>query len=167
MQKFNTIDTLDAIKMSIQSESDMKEFYEKAAVLVQSNQEALAIFTSLSEKTEKRRQKLVRLYSKICGKKILYLNLGKKHKLSTLIRCGNDPNEAIDLAKKNETELRSFYIAVSRRLIESALRQLFREFTLERDQHLALLESSFTEPITLNKDGKSDDSKLVNKFAAV
>jgi hypothetical protein len=68
-----------------------------------------------------------------------------------LQECGADPNEAIDIAKKNENELKSFYLLISRRLLNPQLRLFFRELVLEEEQYIALLESSFMEPLALEE----------------
>ncbi len=158
MYKLNAIDSLEALKMSIQCENDMKEFYSKASTLVK-NDDAETILKSLSEKEEKNRLKLIKTYSKTSGKKILYLNLGNKHKLTTLIRCCDDPNDAVRVVKKNEKELKNFYMTVSRRLVESELRALFRDLAMEREQHLVLLESSFVEPLQLDQEPVDENSE--------
>jgi rubrerythrin len=164
MLKITSLDTFDALKMAIQCEMDMKQYYEKAVRLVKSD-DAVTILLGLAEKEEKHRLKLIRTYSRTAGKKILYLNLGKKHKLGTLVTCGENPNEAIRQAKKNESEIRIFYLMVSRRLFQSELRQLFRDLALEEEQHIAVLESSFIEPLTLDQVPPNQDSTLMREMA--
>lgn len=165
MLKFLSIDSSDALKMAIQCKRDMKDYYEKASSLVK-NDDAEAILKGLAEKEEKHRIKLIKTYSKLSHKKILYLNLGKKHKLNTLLRCGDDPNQAIRDAKQNETEIKKFFLAVSRRLYESEIRQIFRELVLEEEQHIALLESSFVEPLTLDQESVENDENAFKEFAS-
>ena len=150
MNKIGSLSAVDALKMAIQCEMDMRSYYDKSAELMK-NDDAVAILRGLAEKEEKHRLQLIRKYSHISGKKILYLNLGKKHKLGTLVACGSDPNEAIRIAKKNEVEIRNFFVTVSRRMYESEMRLLFRELALEEEQHIALLESSFGEPLDLSQ----------------
>jgi rubrerythrin len=164
MNKIGTLSAVDALKMAIQCEMDMKCYYDKAAVLVK-NDDAVAILRGLAEKEEKHRLQLIRKYSQISGKKILYLNLGKKHKLGTLIPCGDDPNEAIRNAKKNKTEIRGFFITVSRRMYESEMRQLFRDLALEEEQHIVLLESSFGEPLDLEQNMAPDQEEIYREMA--
>ncbi len=162
MYKLNSIDALDALKISIQCETDMKIFYNKVASLVK-NDDAEAILRGLSEKEEKNRLKLIKTYSKTSGKKILYLNLGKKHKLTSLMKCSDDPNDAVRIVKKNEKELKNFYSTISKRLIEFELRTLFRDLAMEREQHLALLESSFVEPLKLDQEEELENADQVIK----
>ena len=78
--------------------------------------------------------------------------------------CGDDANESIRVAKTNETELEKFFVTVSRRLLESELRAVFRELALERQQHLAILESSFEEPLALDRDSIEEES-IVSELA--
>src|SRR4030067_547686 len=151
MYKQRTIDSLDALKIAIQTKIDMKAYYDEAANLI-SNEDATTILRGLAEKEDQHRQKLIRKYRDISGKKILYLNLGKKHKLNTLKKCEDDPNDAIRAAKTNEAEIRKFYLAFSRSLFDKNLREIFRQLAMEEEQHLALLESSFEEPLNLNED---------------
>ena len=62
-------------------------------------------------------------------------------------------------AKKNENELKNFYLSVSKRFIDTETRQLFRELALEEEQHIALLESSFVEPFNLEQvEPKTEDA---------
>jgi len=147
MVTFKTLDVVDTLKMAIQCEMDMQNYYTQLASLI-TNDDAIAILHGLAEKEEKHRQRLIKFYSRLSGKKILYLNLGKKHKLNTLVKCGEDPIEAVRSAKKNETEVKNYYLTVSKRFFENDLRQLFRELAQEEEQHLAVLESSFIEPIS-------------------
>lgn len=168
MIKVQSINSIDALKMSIQCEMDMREYYEKATVIV-NNDDAEAILKGLTDKADKHRQSLIRAYSKLSGKKILYLKLGRKHKLSSLVKCADDPNEAIRNAKKNEQELKSFYATISRRLNESGLRQLFRELAMEQEQHYALLESSFEEPLHLDEEpieAETEESTMMSELAS-
>jgi rubrerythrin len=164
MNKITTLSSVDALKMAIQCEMDMKTYYEKSAALIK-NDDAIAILLGLAEKTELHRLQLIRKYSSISGKKILYLNLGKKHKLGTLIPCAEDPNDLIRNAKKNESEIRNFYITVSRRMYESDMRQLFRDLALEEEQHIVLLESSFGEPLNLDQPVVQNEGGLYREIA--
>lgn len=145
MNKIGTLSNVDALKMAIQCKMDMKLYYDRAATLIK-NDDATAILLGLAAKEEAHRLQLIRKYSSISGKKILYLNLGKKHKLGTLIPCGDDPNEAIRNTKKNETEIKNFFITVSRRMYQSDMRMLFREIALEEEQHIVLLNLPFANP---------------------
>ena len=165
MRKIQSIDSIEAIKMSIQCEVDMVKYYMDASGLIQ-NDDALAILHGLAQKKERRRLELVRLYSKLCGKKILYLNLGRKHKLNTLLTCPDNADEAVHCAKLNEKELRSFYTTISRRLLEPQLRQFFRHMVTEEDQYLALLESSFEESLTLTEEPADKKVQILNAVAS-
>lgn len=165
MNKIGILSAVDALKMAIQCEMEMKCYYEKAATLVK-NDDAIAILRGLADKEEKHRLQLIRKYSSLCGKKILYLNLGKKHKLGTLLPCGDDANEVIRTAKKNESEIRSFFVMVSRRMYQSDMRQLFRDLALEEEQHIALLESSFDEHVDLTQNLAPEQNSLYREMAA-
>ncbi len=166
MLKIKSVDSVDALKMAIQCAMDMKDYYDSAASVVK-NDDAVAILRGLAEKKDKHRIQLIRIYSRLSGKKILYLNLGKKHKLSSLQRCGSDPNEAVRTAKKNESELCNFYLTISRRLYEPELRQLFRNLALEVEQHIALLESSFVEPLTLDQERIAENDTIHPELSSV
>jgi rubrerythrin len=165
MLKIKSLDSVDALKMAIQCSMDMKEYYDQAITIIK-NDDAIAILRGLAEKKEKNRNQLIRTYSRLSGKKILYLNLGKKHKLNSLQRCGSDPNEAIRIAKKNETELCNFYLTISRRLYEIELRQLFRNLALEVEQFIALLESSFVEPLILDQEPNPENEMIHEEFSS-
>ena len=162
MNTIRSIDSVEAIKMSLQCEIDMHAFYEKAASIVK-NDDAEAILKGLAEKESKQKQQLIRAHSEVTGKKLLYLKLAKKHKLESLVKCGDDPNDAVRNAKKNEEELKTFYGTISRRLYESDLRQLFRDLAAEREQHLALLESSFVEPLHLDEEFANVEEEVLTE----
>ena len=147
MQKIYTIDPIDALKISIQSEKEMHAFYKKAATLVQ-DEDAITILQGFAEHAAEHKQQSIDMYSAVSGKKILFLNLDKRHKLTTLQRCPDDAYDAIRAAKKNEKELSEFYFTVSRRFIESELRKFFRDLANDNQQHQVLLEASFAEPIS-------------------
>ena len=151
MQKIYSIDPIDALKISIQSEKEMHSFYTKAASLVQ-DEDALTILQGFAEHAAQHKQQSIDMYSVVSGKKILFLNLDKRHKLTTLQRCSDDPYDAIRLAKKNEKELSEFYNTVSRRFIELDLRRFFRDLAADNQQHHVLLEASFAEPISSDED---------------
>jgi rubrerythrin len=169
MYKIQSINSIDAIKMSIQCEVDMSQYYLDVCDLIQ-NDDSMAILRGLAAKRDKHRHDLIRLYSRLCGKKILYLNLGRKHKLITLQTCPDNATDAIALAKKNEKEVKSFYSTVSRRLLEPELRQFFREMVIQEDQYMTLLESSFEEPAIVTEetsDQKDDMLKTVASTATL
>jgi len=157
MLTFRSLDVVDTLKMAIQCQMDMESYYNKLVSLID-NDDAIAILRGLAEKEEKQRLRLIKYYSRLSGKKILYLNLGKKHKLNTLVKCSDDPVEAIRMAKKNETEVKNYFQMVSRRLIENDLRRLFQELALETEHHLAILESSFVEPISFESSGVKSEA---------
>jgi len=144
MQKILTVDPIDALKMSIQSEKEMQAYYIKAASLV-TDDDAKAILLGFADHADKHRQDSIDMYSKISGKKILFLNLDKRHKLSTLQRCSDDVLDAIRVAKRNEKELSEFYSTISRRFMQHDLRTFFRNMASDNLQHLTLLEASFED----------------------
>jgi rubrerythrin len=157
MITFKSLDTVDTLKMAIQCEMDMEAYYSKLALII-NNDDAIAILKGLAEKEEKHRLRLIKFYSRQSGNKILYLNLGKKHKLNTLVKCGDNPVEAIRMAKKNEIEVKNYYLSVSKKLFENDLRHLFRELAMEEEQHIAVLESSFVEPISFEQNEIKSES---------
>lgn len=157
MQKILTVDPIDALKMSIQSEKEMQAYYRKAASLV-SDDDAKAILMGFANHADKHRQNSIDMYSKVSGKKILFLNLDKRHKLNTLQRCSDDAIDAIRVAKRNEKELSDFYATISRRFMQQNLRSFFRQMAVDNSQHLALLEASFED--WFNEDDESEEHVL-------
>jgi len=156
MQKIYTIEPIDALKMSIQSEKELHSYYEKAASLMK-DEDARTILLGLCEHAENHRKKSIDMYSKFTGKKILFLNLDKRHKLNTLQRCSEDPNDAVRVAKRNEKEMSDFYSTISRRFLDADLRSFFRQMSSENQQHLTLLEASFNEPLNLDQEPEDED----------
>lgn len=151
MQKILTVDPIDALKMSIQSEKEMQAYYKKAASLVEDD-DARAILQGFANHADEHRQGSIDMYSKISGKKILFLNLDKRHKLSTLQRCSDDVLDAIRVAKRNERELSEFYMTISRRFMQQDLRSFFRKMASDNLQHLTLLEASFEDWFNEDED---------------
>ena len=158
MQQIFTIDPVDALKMSIQSEKEMRTYYKKAASLVEDD-DAKTVLLNFADHADQHRQSSIDMYSKFSGKKILFLNLDKRHKLTALQRCSEDLYDAIRVAKKNEKELSGFYSTVSRRFMQPELRFFFRKLATDNHQHLTLLEASFEEPLGVDEE-PSEESVL-------
>lgn len=162
MQKILTVDPIDALKMSIQSEKEMQAYYKKAASLVPDD-DAKAILLGFAHHADEHRQDSIDMYSKISGKKILFLNLDKRHKLSTLLRCSDDAMDAIRVAKKNERELSEFYATISRRFMQQNVRSFFRKMAADNLQHLTLLEASFED--WFNEDDEETEEHVLDHAA--
>ncbi|MBN1541995.1 hypothetical protein JW992_07585 [candidate division KSB1 bacterium] len=150
-QKIAAIDADDAIKIALQCAMDMNQFYTQASSLIDDD-DAKAIFAGLAEKHMKTKARLIKAYSLVSGKKILYLHLGKKHRLNTLVACPDETFDLLEAAKKNENEVSTYFLMISRRLFSVQVRTLFRELALECEQHIAILESTFAKP-----DGEEDE----------
>jgi len=162
MQNIFTADPIEALKMSIQSEKEMRAFYNKAASLIEDD-DARTILLGFAGHADKHRQSSIDMYSKFSGKKILFLNLDKRHKLTTLQRCSEDFYDAIRIAKRNEKEMSAFYSTVARRFMEPDLRSFFRKLATDNHQHLTLLEASFEEP--LDENVETSDHSLLGRVA--
>jgi rubrerythrin len=158
MQKIFTVDPIDVLKISMQSEKEMREFYTNAASLA-TDDDARSIMSGLADHADVHRLNSINMYTKFSGKKILFLNLDKRYKLMTLKRCGDELYDAIRIAKRNEKELSGFYSLVARRFIEPDLRIFFRKLATDHHQHLTLLEASFEEPFE-DEEETSDESIL-------
>ena len=156
MQKIYTIEPIDALKISIQSEREMSMYYQKAVQLPYED-DVRNILVGLGKHADEHRQRAIEMYSKFTGKKLLFLNLDKRHKLNTLQRCSDEPNDAMRIAKKNEKEMADFYGTVCRRFLDAELRSFFRQLAAENYQHLALLEATFVEPLMLNQTTSESD----------
>ena len=145
------IDVLDALKIAIQATKDLQKFYHDAASNIDS-EEGSVIFKRLAQREAQHRKQLIKIYSQISGKKILYLNLNKKHKLNMLAANPSNKFDLVNIAKQNEKESRDFYLSISRRMLDEKTRKMFKELALEEEQHLAILESSFEkDPTTYGK----------------
>ncbi len=156
MQKMYTIEPIDALKIAIQSEQEMQNYYNQACQKVKDG-DAKSILQGLAVRAAEHRKNAIDEYSRFSGKKILFLNLDKRHKLNSLQRCPDSPNEAIRVAKRNEKEMYDFYVTVSRRFVDAGLRAFFRKLAGEHLQHHTLLEASFVEPLALDQDIESDE----------
>ncbi|MBN1561307.1 hypothetical protein JW998_13725 [candidate division KSB1 bacterium] len=157
MQKIFTVDPIDVLKISMQSEKEMREFYTKAASLT-TDDDARSIMSGLANHADAHQQNSINMYTRLSGKKILFLNLDKRYKLMTLQRCADELHEAVRVAKRNEKELSSFYSMVARRFMEPDLRIFFRKLATDHYQHLTLLEASFEE--TFEDDEETSESIL-------
>ena len=162
--KFGSIGALDAMKIAIQSETDMQQFYEEASTFFEIDQ-IEAVFKGLATKEAQHRKRLIKEYSRLSGRKILYLNLNKKHKLNVLLNFESDPKEIIETARRNEKESRDFYLGIARRLYEPELRKFFRNLALEEEQHLALIESTFTEYFAVPEEENQETTSKVDAVA--
>lgn len=156
MQKIYTIEPIDALKIAIQSERELSIYYQKALQLPYED-DVRSILAGLGQHADEHHQRAIEMYSKFTGKKILFLNLDKRHKLNTLQRCSDEPNDAVRIAKKNEKEMADFYGTVCRRFLDAELRSFFRQLAAENHQHLALLEATFVEPLMLNQSAADGD----------
>ena len=156
MQQILTIDPIDALKMSIQSEKEMRTYYKKAASLVKDDS-ARTILEGFAEHAEEHRKRSIDMYSKVSGKKILFLNLDKRYRINTLQRCSDEPNDAVRIAKRNEKEMSNFYTTISRRFLQNDVRTYFRNLANDNQQHAALLEASFVEPLTLDEEPSEEN----------
>ena len=155
MQRIYAIEPLEALKMSIQSEKEMYEFYQKAKSLFM-NDDAQSILKKLMNGCVNNRQESISKYSEVSGKRILYLNLDRKHRLNSLIRCGKDKRESIITAKRNEKELTEFYLTLSRRFLDADLRAFFRTLGDEHQTYLDKLEKKFDNPEVFEETGKQN-----------
>lgn len=151
MQKIFTADPVDVLKISMQSEKEMRDYYTKAASLT-ADDDARSILAGLANNAEKHRQSTIDMYTTFSGKKILFLNLDKRYRLMALQRCADDLLQALRVAKRNEKELSSFYSTVARRFMEPLLRTFFRKLATDHQQHLTLLEASFEESLEENEE---------------
>jgi len=162
--KFGSIGALDALKIAIQSESEMQQFYEDISTMFEID-DMVAVLKGLAGTEAKHRKRLVKEYSRLSGRKILYLNLNKKRRLNVTLNYDSDPKEIIEVAKKNEKESRDFYIGISRRLYEPELRKFFRDLAFEEEQHLALLESTFAEAFAIPEEENQENTSQVDAVA--
>lgn len=136
------IDVLDALKIAIQASKDLQLFYREAAAYLDSDEGKL-VFKRLAQREAEHRNQMIKIYSELSGKKILYLNLNKKRKLNMIAANRSNPTELLNIAKQNEKESREFYLNMARSVIDDKIRRMFQEMALEEEQHMAILETSF------------------------
>jgi rubrerythrin len=164
MMKLGSIGALDALKIAIQSETDMQQFYNDVGSYFEID-EIEAVLKGIANKEAQHRKRLIKEYSRLSGRKILYLNLNKKRKLNVLKNFESDPKEIVEIAKKNEKESRDFYLGISRRLYEPELRKFFRDLAMEEEQHIALIESTFAESFAMEEDENQENTSQVDAVA--
>lgn len=162
--KLGSIGALDALKIAIQSETDMEQFYKDMSSSFEID-EVEAVFKGLANKESQHRKRLIKEYSRLSGRRILYLNLNKKHKLNVTFNYDSDPKEMVEIAKKNEKQSRDFYLGVSRRLYEPELRKFFRDLAMEEEQHFALIESTFAESFAMVEEENQENTSQVDAVA--
>ncbi|MDZ7723344.1 MAG: hypothetical protein U5R06_11210 [candidate division KSB1 bacterium] len=158
MHRIYAIEPLEALKMSIQSEKEMTEFYKKAQSLFY-NDEAESTLKQMLNACLQNRQKSISQYSQVSGKRILYLNLDRKHRLNSLMHCGKDSRESINTAKRNEKELVDFYMTLSRRFLDADLRAFFRSLGDEHQDHLHKLEKRFENPELFDESAEKQNAE--------
>lgn len=158
MQRIYAIEPLEALKMSIQSEKEIVEFYKKAKSLFL-NEEAQSILKKMMDSSINNRQQSINQYSKVSGKRILYLNLDKKHRLNSLIHCGKNNRESIITAKRNEKELIDFYQTLSRRFLDADLRAFFRKLSDEHQENFEILDKKFNDPSIFDEPAEKQNAE--------
>ncbi len=136
------IDDLEALRIAIQSEIDAHIYY-KNAIQYFKTRETKDLLATLANEELKHRKKLEDQYSNLSGKKLLYINLPKKRRITKPLMPDNNELEILETAIEQEKEARDFYEKASKRTIDANGKVVFEQLVADEDQHYSLLQAEY------------------------
>jgi len=136
------IDDLEALRIAIQAEMDTYRYYIEAMKLF-TDQEAKKLLAALAEEEKKHRKRLEEKYAKLSGRRLLYLNLPKKRRISKPL----DPNASVldilRVAIETEKESQDFYERAAERTLDARGKRMLQELAEEERHHVEMLEAEY------------------------
>lgn len=154
--KFGPIGVLDSLKLAVQAETDMAQFFAESAKVAPEDT-MREVFRRFGAEARSRARDLREKYRRISGKRLLYLNLDKKRKLEVVVTAHRERQPALEEARRNLNICIGFYNDVILRLLEPDYKGIFRSLAEEKERQLALLNATFPapeEPESTNKMGE-------------
>ena len=136
------IDDLEALRIAIQSEIDAHNYY-KGAIKSFKNKETRELLATLASEELKHRKKLENQYSNLSGKKLLYINLPKKRRITKPLMSDSNELEILETAIEHEKDARDFYEKASKRTIDADGKLVFEQLVIDEDQHYSLLQAEY------------------------
>ncbi len=136
------IDDLEALRIAIQSEIDAHNYY-KGAIKSFKSRETKELLATLASEELKHRKKLEDQYSNLSGKKLLYINLPKKRRITKPLMPESNELEILETAIEQEKDARDFYEKASKRTIDAHGKIVFEQLVVDEDQHYSLLQAEY------------------------
>jgi rubrerythrin len=151
--KLKKIDTLDAIKASMETEMDAHNFYSRAARKTQ-NPKGRDMFSQLADFEKNHFRHLKALYDSLKkeGKWIAYSGSafpkkGKKIREDLSIKGGigsqADDIDALSMAIKEERKAGKYYLEMAQETEDSTGRDMFKKLAREEELHEKVLNDQF------------------------
>lgn len=140
--KLGPIGVLDSLKLAIQAETDMAQFFAESAK-VAPDETMRDLFRRFGAEARATVRDLLEKYRRISGKKLLYLNLNKKRKLEVVVAAHRERQQALQSAANNLNLCIGFYQDVVLRLLEPDFKGIFRSLAEAKERQLGLLNAAF------------------------
>jgi len=136
------VDALEALRIAIQSEIDSFQLYRKAieAAVDEDCKKLLAI---LAKEGRGYRRKLEQEYTRLSGKRLLYINLLQKRRIKRSIPPNATSLEILRIAIENKKDNRDFFEQAARRTLDPEGRKILLWLVEEEDKQLDLLQAEY------------------------
>ncbi|MDZ7339024.1 MAG: hypothetical protein ONB30_10830 [candidate division KSB1 bacterium] len=140
--KLGPIGVLDSLKLAIQAETDMAQFFSDSAKAA-TDETMRDVFRRFGAEARATVRDLLEKYRQISGKRLLYLNLNKKRKLEVVVTAPRERQQALQTALSNLNLCVDFYNDVILRLLEPDFKGIFRALAEAKERQLGLLNATF------------------------
>ncbi|RKY75166.1 hypothetical protein DRQ12_12350 [candidate division KSB1 bacterium] len=151
-------DELEALRIAIQSKIDLYSFYKDALQHLQ-NKSCKDLFATLAEDERKQRHMLEKEYTRVSGKKLLYINLPKQRRFVRTVTPNSSEIDILDTAIQQESEAKDFFERTYRLVKDEDTRTTFSEIVEEEQHHIKLLQSEYAAQ---QKPEDEESLKLAN-----
>jgi len=139
----------EAIKLAIQTEKDVMDFYLKAASLTE-NERGKKIFEQLAGEEKEHAEHFFKVYTGTeLGSFDEFINQppSSGHVMLKQLEKALDENvherKALELAMKEEEDLVKSLRMAAERIVDPAVRAVFERMALETENHYAIIESEY------------------------
>ncbi len=143
--KLGPIGVLDSLKLAIQAETDMAQFFTESAKAA-TDETMREVFRRFGAEARATVRDLLDKYRQISGKRLLYLNLNKKRKLEVALDVHRERQQAFQAALDNVNLCLGFYNDVILHLLEPDFKGIFRTLAENKERQLGLLNATFPLP---------------------
>ena len=145
-------DELEALRIAIQSKIDSYNFYKEALQHVQ-NKTCKELLTTLAEDERRQHSTLEKKYTRLSGKRLLYISLPRQRRFIRNIIPNSSELEVLEAAIQQESDGRDFFEHASRVVAGSDTHETFEELVKEEERHIHLLESEYSAQTKTEDDG--------------
>lgn len=151
-------DELEALRIAIQSKIDSYTLYKEASQHVR-DKSCKELLTTLAEDERRQRRVLEREYTRLSGKRLLYINLPRQRRFVHSINPNSSELEILETAIQQESDGRDFFERAFRLVIDNDTRETLEELVREEQHHINLLEAEYTAQ---QKPEDEESLKLAN-----